>query len=78
MKMSFACDVDHEPEHLVLGLTVRVGLERVLWPVCPSQALEGNAAGTWSGPSCPCCGSQWRLEDDGFVFRSGRIVKEWT
>jgi len=78
MRMFFACEVDHEPERPVLGHTVRVGLERGLCPVCPGRVLEGNAAGGLEWARCPCCGSYWRLEDDGFALRPGRIVEEWA
>jgi hypothetical protein len=76
--MSFACEVDHEPERPMVGHTVRVGLERGMCPVCPRQALEGAAVGGLEWARCPCCGSQWRLEDEGFALRPGRIVEEWA
>jgi hypothetical protein len=78
MKMSFGCEVGHEPERPVLGHTVRVGLEQGLCPICPSRRLEGDARGGLEWAHCPCCGSQWRLEDDGFALRPGRIIEEWT
>ncbi len=78
MRMFFACEVDHEPERPMVGHTVRVGLEQGLCPVCPGHALEGIAAGGLDWARCPCCGSYWRLEDDGFALRPGRIVEEWT
>jgi formate dehydrogenase maturation protein FdhE len=78
MKMSFACEVDHEPEHTMLGHTVRVDLERGHCPVCPGSALAGAAAGGLEWAVCPCCGSRWRLDTDGFALRPGRIVEEWS
>ena len=78
MKMSFGCEVGHEPQHPVLGHTVRVDLEQGLCPICPSRRLEGAGHGGLGWASCPCCGSQWRLEDDGFALRPGRILEEWT
>jgi hypothetical protein len=76
--MSFACETDHRPEHPMLGHTVRVLLGRGLCPVCPDQLLDGDAFGGLDWATCPCCGSQWRLEDDGFGLRPGRIVEEWV
>ena len=78
MKMSFACEVDHEPEHTMLGHTVRVDLERGNCPVCPDSALAGAPAGGLEWAACPCCGSLWRLDADGFALRPGRIVEEWS
>jgi hypothetical protein len=78
MRMSFGCEVGHEPEQPVVGHTVRVGLERGLCPICPSRRLEGDARGALGWAHCPCCGSQWRLENDGFALRPGRIIEEWT
>ena len=45
MKMSFACEVDHEPEHPMLGHTVRVDLELGHCPVCPGRALHAGEHG---------------------------------
>jgi len=76
--MSFACEVGHEPEHEMVGHTVRVRLERGICPVCPDRSLSGQAFGGLGWATCPCCGSRWRLEDDGFALRPGRIVEEWV
>ena len=78
LRMFLACEVTHEPERPVVGHTVRVALERGVCPVCPGQVLEGNAARGLEWARCPCCGSHWRLEDDGFALRPGRIVEEWA
>jgi hypothetical protein len=78
MRTSSACEVDRAPERLLLGHTVRVGLAHGLCPVCPGRALEDNAAGGLELARCPCCGSHWRLEDDGFALRPGCIMEEWT
>lgn len=78
MRMSFGCEIGHEPEHYVAGHTVRVSLERGLCPICPSQELEGRAYGGLEWATCPCCGSRWRLEDDGFAVRPGQILETWT
>ena len=78
MKMSWECEVGHEPEHSVLEHSVRVSLERGFCPVCPGMELEGEAYGGLEWARCPCCGSQWRVEDDGFALRPGRILEEWT
>jgi formate dehydrogenase maturation protein FdhE len=78
MKMSFACEVDHEPEHPMLGHTVRVDLERGHCPVCPGRELTGVPAGGLAWAKCPCCGSLWRLDEDGFALRPGRILEEWS
>ena len=42
------------------------------------HALEGNATSALEWSRGPCCSSQWRLEDDGFALRPGRIVEEGT
>jgi len=75
--MSFACEVDHGPEHPVVGGPVRASLARGVCPVCPGRSLEGVAYTGLGWANCPCCGSQWRLEDDGFALRPGRIIEEW-
>lgn len=77
MRMSFACEMDHQPEHAMLGHSVRVLLELGHCPVCPGEVLEGEAMGGLEWAVCPCCGSRWRLEDDGFALRPGRILEEW-
>jgi formate dehydrogenase maturation protein FdhE len=78
MKMSFACEMDHEPRHEMAQHSVRLGLERGHCPVCPERELTGEAAHGLGWATCPCCGSAWRLEDDGFSLRPGRIVEEWS
>jgi hypothetical protein len=78
MRMTFSCEVDHLPEHPVLGTTVRATLERGRCPVCPDRELDGSPGGGLEWAACPCCGSTWRLEDEGFALRPGRIVEEWT
>jgi hypothetical protein len=78
MKMAFACEVDHEPEHQMLGRTVRVNLRQGVCPICPGQRLDGKAYTGLGWAHCACCGSQWRLEDEGFALRPGRIVEEWN
>ena len=75
--MSFACEVDHQPEHRMLGHTVRVHLERGRCPVCPDHELIGASSSGLEWSECPCCGSSWRLESEGFALRPGRIVEEW-
>jgi formate dehydrogenase maturation protein FdhE len=62
----------------MLGHTARVSLERGVCPVCPGKQLEGTPFGGLEWARCPCCASQWRLEDEGFALRPGRIVEEWT
>ena len=78
MKLSFACEIDHEPLHDVLRHKTRRSLLEGTCPVCPDQQLEGQAYGGLEWARCPCCGSQWRLEDDSFALRPGRIFEEWT
>ena len=78
MKMSFACEVGHEPEHQMVGQTVRRTLERGMCPICPSKQLEGAVSGGLDWARCPCCESRWRLDDEGFALRPGRIFEEWT
>ena len=78
MRMSFACLVEHELPHPAVGHGVRVHLERGQCPVCPGHELEGMASGGLEWAHCPCCGSDWRLESDGFALRPGRIVEEWA
>ncbi|HZP29839.1 MAG TPA: hypothetical protein VFC99_12865 [Acidimicrobiia bacterium] len=78
MRMSFACEIDHEPEHSMLRHGVRVDLEMGQCPVCPGSELVGSVAGGLEWAACPCCGSQWRLDDDGFALRPGRILEEWS
>jgi hypothetical protein len=78
MRMSFACEASHEPELPMLGHTVRVGLEQGVCPVCPGHQLVGDPLGGLAWARCPCCGSQWRLEEDGFALRPGQILEEWT
>ena len=77
MRMSFGCENDHEPEHAMLGHSVRVLLEQGRCPICPDQALSGDAVGGLDWAACPCCGSRWRLEDEGFAMRPGQIIEEW-
>jgi hypothetical protein len=72
------CEVGHEPASHMLAQPARVSLERGFCPVCPDKELEGHASGGLGWAQCPCCGSQWRLEDDGFALRPGRILEEWT
>ena len=78
MKMSFCCEVGHEPEQHMMGHTVRVNLERGLCPICPGRELEGDPVRGLEWAHCPCCDSQWRLEDEGFALRPGRILEEWA
>jgi hypothetical protein len=78
MRMSFACEIDHGAEHPMVPHSVRVGLQHGNCPVCPGVELEGDAVGGLSWAVCPCCGSEWRLEDEGFALRPGRIVEEWN
>jgi hypothetical protein len=78
MRMSFACEVEHAPEHPMLGHTVRVDLEGGRCPVCPGHLLHGPVAGGLGWARCPCCGSWWRLDEEGFALRPGRIVEEWS
>ena len=77
MRMSFACEIDHQPEHSMFEHSVRVLLERGQCPVCPDQRLAGEPLGGLEWAECSCCGSQWRMEDGGFALRPGRIVEEW-
>ena len=78
MRMFLACEVDHEPERLMAGHAVRVGLEQGLCPVCPGHALEGNAPWGLGWARCPGCGSCWRLANFGFALRPGRLAEEWV
>jgi hypothetical protein len=78
MRMSFACEVEHAPEHPMLGHTVRVDLEGGRCPVCPGRLLHGAVAGGLDWAKCPCCGSWWRLDEEGFALRPGRIIEEWS
>ena len=41
------------------------------------EQLEGSPFDGLDWARCSCCGSQWRLEDDGFSLRPGRILEEW-
>jgi hypothetical protein len=78
VKMSWECEIGHEPEQYMRGHTTRVSLERRVCPVCPGQQLQGEVSGGLGMPVCPCCESEWRLEGDGFALRPGRIREEWT
>jgi len=78
MRMSFICTVEHEVPHPSAGHGVRVQLERGHCPVCPDHTLEGVASGGLEWAQCPCCGSEWRLESEGFALRPGNVVEEWT
>jgi hypothetical protein len=78
MKMSWQCEVGHETEHHMLGHSVRIHLEQGVCPVCPGEQLEGDAYVGLGWARCSCCGSQWRLEDEGFALRPGRLIEEWS
>jgi formate dehydrogenase maturation protein FdhE len=78
MRMSFACLSEHELPHPAVEHSVRVHLERGQCPVCPGHELDGVASGGLEWAHCQCCGSDWRLETDGFALRPGRIVEEWA
>jgi hypothetical protein len=78
MRMSFACEFEHAPEHPMLGHTVRVELESGRCPVCPEHMLHGAPTGGLEWARCPCCGSWWRLDEAGFALRPGRFVVEWS
>jgi hypothetical protein len=78
MRMSLSCLAEHELPQPMAGRRVRSHLEQGTCPVCPGHGLEGHAAGGLEWAQCPCCGSSWRLESDGFALRPGRIVEEWT
>ena len=78
MKMSFACEAAHEREHPMVGHTVRVELDRGVCPICPDHELKGTVYGGLDWAECTCCGSSWRLEEDGFALRPGRILEEWS
>jgi hypothetical protein len=78
MRMSFACETGHEPMRPLLGRSVRVELEQGRCPVCVDQGLEGVPSGGLEWARCPCCQSEWRLEDTGFAVRTGRLVEEWS
>jgi hypothetical protein len=77
MRMSFACEQDHAPLRPLLGHSVRVSLEDGLCPVCVGQLLKGSPAGGLDWARCPCCQSEWRLENEGFALRTGHLVEEW-
>jgi hypothetical protein len=46
----------------------------------PERAIRRVVKKSWECEIalCPCCGSEWRLEADGFALRPGRIREEWT
>ena len=52
MKLSFACQIDHEPLHGALPYKTRRSLLEGMCPVCPGQELEGQAYGglEWALP----------------------------
>ena len=76
--MSFICLVEHELPQPSTGHDVRRQLERGQCPVCPGHELEGVPLGGLEWARCPCCGSDWRLEPEGFALRPGRVVEEWA
>ena len=78
MRMSFSCLAEHDAPQPVAGRGVRTHLEHGTCPVCPDHALDGPASGGLEWARCSCCGSDWRLEADGFALRPGRIVEEWS
>jgi hypothetical protein len=78
MKMSFACERDHREPLPIPPSTARRSLELGRCPICPTQQLEGDAFGGLDWAECPCCGSHWRLEDERYALRPGRVVEEWS
>ena len=78
MRMSFSCIAEHAAPSPVAPHSVRVQLERGHCPICPDHELEGVAFGGLEAARCPCCGSEWRLESDGFGLFPGRVVEEWS
>jgi formate dehydrogenase maturation protein FdhE len=78
MRMSLACDVGHEPMRPLVGHSVRVALEHGRCPVCTDRWLDGIPSGGLGWARCSCCESEWRLEDEGFAVRTGRLVEEWS
>ena len=78
MRMSFSCIAEHRAPSSVAPHGVRRQLERGHCPICPDQQLEGVVFGGLEAARCPCCGSEWRLEPEGFALRPGRVLEEWS
>jgi hypothetical protein len=78
MRMSFSCIAEHGVPSSVAPHGVRVQLERGYCPICPDHELDGLAFGGLEAARCPCCGSEWRLEPEGFALRPGRVFEEWS
>jgi formate dehydrogenase maturation protein FdhE len=76
--LSFICTSEHVGAHTLRPSSARVELERGRCPVCVGQALEGSPQHGLEWARCPCCEAMWRLEDEGFAVRSGRLVEEWA
>ena len=76
MRMSFSCIAEHAAP-LSSPPTVCGCSSSGVRPICPDHELEGVAFGGLEAARCPCCGSEWRLEGDGFTS-PGRVVEEWS
>jgi hypothetical protein len=81
VRLYFGCSRDHRPPRDAEETGVVVSIAAGYCPVCPEERLgpvpsaetEGDAA--WA--RCGCCDSAWRLEDQGFACRPGRLVEEF-
>ena len=77
MRLYLGCEADHVPPRDAAAPSVRASIAAHVCPVCPTEPLRPFKQGTADWAECSCCGSAWRLEDEGFACRPGRIVEEW-
>jgi hypothetical protein len=80
VRLYLGCSKDHLPPRDADAAGLVVSIAAGYCPVCPEERLQG-APGTGgdetSWTRCGCCDSSWRLDDEGFACRPGRLVEEY-
>jgi hypothetical protein len=81
VRLYFGCSKDHRPPRDAEATGVVVSIAAGFCPVCPEEPLrpasDAETAGNDAWAHCGCCDSSWRLEDQGFACRPGRLVEEF-
>jgi hypothetical protein len=79
VRLYFGCSKDHRPPRDAEATGGVVTIAAGYCPVCPEERLRpaSETAGGDAWARCGCCDSYWRLEDQGFACRPGRLVEEF-
>jgi hypothetical protein len=81
VKLYLGCTKDHLPPRDSERPGVVVSIAAGYCPVCPEVPLAPSASdrerAVESWARCSCCGSSWRLEDEGFACRPVGLIEEF-